>query len=147
MAPLRIEGEEREIVDAELDYKLKKALPTNWDDTYNTLSEKLCGEMVYSIICGPKNEHCCSSADYNIAWTTVDPSTWSGRILYEFALFNWTVPWLEWKGICDLKIKLPLNLTSLTNFCYNDSEIRASLSRLLQKVSHLASQVGLASIF
>ena len=143
MAPVRIEGEDilDGVKDNNLDNILKEALLNdianldNIKKDFNTISEKVCGEIVYNIICGFKNENCCSSPDYYITWATIDPTTWSGRFLYAFALFNWTVPWFEWEGACDLKTSLLLNLTSLPNFCYNDSDIMASLSHVTQQVS------------
>ena len=131
------------VKDATLDHILKEVMLkdfTNLDNIkkdFNTSSDavKVCGEIVYHIICEFEDEYCCSSTDYTIAWGIVDPTTLSGRFLYEFALFNWTVPWFEWEGACDLKTSLLLNLTSSSGFCHNETEIRASLSHLTQQVS------------
>ena len=144
MAPVMMQEEEGEgDTPDELDDILKEALLNNIlnldiiKKDFNTASSaKVCGEMTYSIIF---EDNCTILYDgifnYNILWATADPTTLSGRVLYEFALFNWIVPWFEWEGACDLKTSLLLNLTSLPNFCYNDSEIRASLSHLTQQVS------------
>ena len=139
MAPVRMKGDTVCVKD--LDHILKETLLksiTNLDiikRDFNISSDavKVCGKITYHIIC---DYNCCSSTDHNITWATIDPTTLSGRLLYEFALFNWTVPWFEWEGACDMKTSLLLNLTSLPNFCYNDSVIRASLPHLTQHVSY-----------
>lgn len=102
---------------------------------------KVCGKIYYNITC---DEDCCSNTEYELIWTIVDPGTLSGAFLYQFAHLNWKIFGFEWEGACDLNVSvfvLTIDLTRLPDFCYNDTEIWASLSRLTTQVTsytHLA---------
>ena len=146
----------KEKLQEELDEMLKQALLSNKTGnlekikkafTFQPNEVKLRVQVEYSINCTDWGEcvtdfNCSDGFNRSFTWTSINPSSLSGRYLLGYAALNWEFFGFEWMGACNTSVEntlhLQLEVLSLTPLC----GVREGMHFLNESLKSLTIQVS-----